>query len=120
MQVSKKKINRNLKRQIYNLLFQVIADIKDHNETEELLKDLLSDTEIDVVSRRLAIAYYLSKGRSYENIKTNLAVSSTTIASVSKSMKKKGFQLALKHIEAEEWAKNLTEKIGKIVKFSHK
>lgn len=120
MQVSKKKINRNLKRQIYSLLFQVIADVKNNQQMEELLKDLLSKTEIDVISRRLAIAYYLSRGRSYENIKTSLAVSSTTIASVSEQMKKKGFQLALKHIEAEEWAKNLTEKIGKIVKFNRK
>jgi len=120
MQVSKKKINQSLKKQIYNLLFQVIADIKNSQQIEELLKVLLSKTEIDVISRRLAIAYYLSLGRSYENIKNNLAVSSTTIANVSELMKKKGLQFALKHIEAEVWAKNLTEKIGKIIKFTHK
>jgi len=68
----------------------------------------------------LAIAYWLSQGRSYENIKTNLAVSSTTIAAVSALLKKRGLQLALKHIEAEEWAKNWVEKIGKIVRFTHK
>lgn len=119
-QISKKKINKNLERQIYNLLYQVIADIHNPKEVEEFLKDFLTETELEVIVKRLAVAYYLNQSRSYDNIKTNLAVSSTTIATINDQMKKKGFQLALKKIQAEEWASRWAEKIGKMMKFRRK
>ena len=58
----------------------------------------------------------LKKERSYENIKNNLKVSSATIASVQSMVGKPGFQLALKKIEAEEWASKWEEKIKKYIK----
>ena len=64
-----------------------------------------------VLAKRLAIAYWLKKGRSYQNIKNNLKVSSATIASVQSQMENPGFQLALKKIEADEWASNWSKKI---------
>jgi hypothetical protein len=59
----------------------------------------------------LAISYWLRKGRSYENIRANLKVSSATIACVVEMMKKRGFGEALEVLEAEEWAKVWSEKI---------
>lgn len=68
------------------------------------------------MSKRLAVAYWLKKGRSYENIKQNLKVSSATIASVQENFKKGGFQIVLKKLEAEEWANKWSVKIKKFVK----
>lgn len=112
MQISKKRLNQNLKNQIYKLLYQVITDIQNPDEAHILLESFLSKNELEVIARRLGIAYFLDKGKSYANIKDNLAVSSTTIAAVAKDMKtKKGFKVALGKIRAEEWANKWSKKI---------
>jgi len=116
-QISKKKINKNLKKQIYNLFYQLITDIRNLNEAEIFLRDFLTENELEVLAKRLAIIYYLSQNRSYGEIKKTLAVSSTTISSVNRLIKKEGIQLALKKIQAEEWATKWTQKISKIMKF---
>lgn len=120
MRTSKKKINKNLARQIYRLLYQVIADTHNPKEVEEFFKDFLSETELEILAKRLAIAYWLNKSRNYENIKTNLSVSSTTIATVVQQMKKPGFKKALEKIHADEWATLWAKKIGKVMKFGRK
>ncbi|OGV89883.1 hypothetical protein A2Z41_00740 [Microgenomates group bacterium RBG_19FT_COMBO_39_10] len=114
MQVSKKKVNPNLKNQIYQLLYQVIADIRSKKEAEIFLNEGLTETELEIFAKRLGAAYYLNKGRSYANIKTNLRLSSATISSVAEQMKKgKGFETALQKINAEEWANKWAERISK-------
>jgi uncharacterized protein YerC len=113
MRTSEKKINPSLKRQIENVLSQTIADMRDIKETDEFLTDFLTDSEYEAFAKRLAIAYWLKKGRSYNNIKDNLKVSSATIASVQSMMEKNGFKLALKKVEAEEWATQWAERISK-------
>jgi uncharacterized protein YerC len=116
MRTSEKILNPSLKKQIDNVLSQTIADLKDISETKVFLSDFFNQSENDAFSKRLAIAYWLKKGRSYNNIKDNLKVSSATIASVQAMMDKPGFKLALKKIEAEEWANQWTEKIKKFVR----
>ena len=117
MRLSKKQINPNLKKQIHRLLFQSLADFHTTQEVEKFLKGFLTKTELDVLAKRLAVAYYLNKGRSYQNIKTNLAVSSATISSIAEQVKKgSGFEMALKKIKADEWADEWAKKIGKMVK----
>ncbi|MGB9706603.1 MAG: Trp family transcriptional regulator [Microgenomates group bacterium] len=119
-QVSKKKINKNLEKKIYNLLYQVIADISNPKEAEEFLKDFLTEIELEIIAKRLGVAYYLNQNRDYDVIKNDLAVSTTTIATIKNQIKKKGFQLALKKIQADEWATRWAQKISKIVKFHQK
>lgn len=116
MRVSAQKLNDSLKRQIGKTLVQVFADIKSAEEMEKFLEDFLTSGELEILSKRLAIAYWLKKGRSYDNIKQNLKVSSATIAAVQSSMDKAGFQKAIKMIEAEEWATQWAEKIKKFVR----
>jgi len=117
MQVSKRQINPNLKNQIYQLLFQVLADIRSKKEVETFLKEALTKTELEIFVKRLGAAYYLDKGRSYSNIKANLKLSSATISSVAEQMKKgRGFEIALSKIRAEEWASKWAEKISKRLK----
>ena len=82
MQVSKQKINTLLERQLYQMLFQLIADLKTPQEAEVVLRGTLSDTELITLTKRLAVAYWLTKGRSYSNIKDNLKVSSASISDI--------------------------------------
>jgi len=115
MQVSKQKLNKTIEKQIFAILHQLIGDIRTPQEAETLLGDLLSDTERQVVAKRLAIGIFLDKGRSYENIKNTLKVSSATIASVQDQMGNPGMQLALQKVKAEEWADEWAGKITSIV-----
>ena len=87
MQISKQKMNAGLEKQLYKTLWQLLADIKSPQEAEVLIGDLLSTTELATLVKRLAVAYWLSKKRSYENIKVNLKVSSATVAEVQKQLK---------------------------------
>jgi uncharacterized protein YerC len=115
MQVSKQKLNKTIEKQIFGIFYQLLADIKSPTEGQILMHDLLSETERQVVAKRLAIALFLDKGRSYENIKTTLKVSSATIASVQDQMGNPGIQLALNKIKAEEWADEWAGKISSIM-----
>ena len=94
----------------------MVADLKDENEVETFLTDFFNESELETFVKRLAVAYWLKKGRSYSNIKDNLKVSSATIASIHESLKKPGVALAIKKLEADEWANVWSEKIRKFVK----
>lgn len=114
MRVSNNKINSNLKKQIIEMFAQTISDLKDSNEAKSFLKDFFTPSELESFSKRLAVSYWLNKKRTYENIKNNLKVSSATVAEMSETTKKEGIKLALKKIEAEEWASKWAGKIKKI------
>ena len=115
MQISKKSVDKKLEKKIFRSLYQVLADLKNPNDVESFLSDVLSETEKTVLAKRLAIAWYLGKNKSYEVIRQDLKVSSATIASVQKWLEEggDGLGLAIKAIEADEWAGELALKIGK-------
>ena len=115
MQVSKKKLNSNIKKQIDEIFLKLIVDTDSVNEAKTIFWDLLSETEQQAVVKRLAIAIFLDKGRSYENIKSFLKVSSATIASVNEKMGDPGMVLALQKVKAEEWADDWSKKISSLV-----
>lgn len=116
MRTSDQKVNSILKKQISQTFIQTILDLKDLKELETFFEDFFNDSEFETFIKRLAIAYWLKKGRSYSNIKENLKVSSATIASIQDQLEKPGFKLALKKMEAEEWANVWSEKIRKFIR----
>ncbi len=113
MRSSKNTLNTSLKKQVYGLLEQVIVDIKTSEDAKLFLSDFLKESEYEMLAKRIAIAYWLKKGRSYANIKQNLKVSSATIASVQQEIDKKGIQFAVKLMEADEWASKWADKFKK-------
>lgn len=114
MQVSKKKVNSQLDKQISSMWYQLIADIETPQEAELIVSSVLSETELIAVTKRLAVGYWLLKKRSYENIKQNLKVSSATIAAVGADLEKAGWKAAMKKVTAEEWATKMEERIKSI------
>jgi len=113
MQISKTKLNQQVEKQINEIFYQTMVDLKRKEDVKIFMRDFFTKTEHSVITKRLAIAMYLEKNRSYEQIKQALKVSSATIANVDKMMSKNsnGFVLALRRIEAEEWASKLAKKI---------
>lgn len=116
MRVSSNKMNSTLERRLASSFAQLIADIKTYEEADQFLKDFFTESEYETFTKRLAIAYYLKNKRSYENIKTNIKVSSATISSVSDMMNKKGFSGALEKVGVDQWAEEWALKIKNIIK----
>jgi len=109
-------MNPSLKRQLLRTFSQMVADLRGQKEIELFLSDFFDGQELEIYVKRLAIAYWLKKGRDEENISENLKATTDEIVLAKKSLKKEGIKLALKKIEAEEWANQWAEKIKKIAK----
>ncbi len=92
----------------------MIDDLSGPKEVEIFLTDFFDDQELEKYIKRMMVAYWLKKGRDSENIKRNLLATSKEITDAEKSLKKEGIKLALKKIEAEEWANVWAEKIKKL------
>lgn len=116
MQVSNRKLNTTLEKQVFSVFYQSLADLRTPEEVESVLTDLLTETERTAIAKRLAIATFLEKGRSYENIRETLKVSSATIAAVADQLGSPGYQLALTKIKAEQWAEEWAGKIAGLFK----
>lgn len=116
MRVSKDKVNQHLNAELFRSLHQLLADLKDPEEVKEVLSSFLSPSEHTTIAKRVAIAYWLDKGRGYDNIKNNLKVSSATIASVQSTLEKTGVKAALQRMKAEEWANVWAARIKKLVR----
>lgn len=116
MRISKQTLNDSIKKELYNTFAQAVTDLRNREETLQFLSDFFTESEMEAFAKRLAVAYWLKKKRTYQNIKDNLKVSSATVASTEKEMKKEGYQLILKKIEAEEWANIWTERIKRFKK----
>lgn len=111
MQLSQNPINKNLEKQLDQMFFQTLAEIDSPEDLKMVLSDVLTEGEKIAVLKRLGIALYLDKGRSYEDVKNNIKVSSATIATVAENLGNSGWQEIIKRIKAEEWASDWTDKI---------
>jgi uncharacterized protein YerC len=109
-------MNSSLKRQLVRTFIQMLDDLKDKKEMEKFLTDFFTDSEFEKYTKRLAIVYWLKKGRDVENIERNLMATSSEIDEARDLLKKDGVKLAIKKIEAEEWANVWAERIKKVVR----
>lgn len=107
-------MNPLLKKQLLKTFSQMIDDLDGLGEIEMFLKDFFDDAELEKYIKRIAVAYWLKKGRDEENIKINLLVNLKEITEAKKLLKKNGVKLALKKIEADEWANVWAKRIKKL------
>jgi uncharacterized protein YerC len=89
-QVSKYPISKEVEGRIFEVLTEVIADLKQSLEINEFLEDFLSPVEKIMLAKRLSIAVLLAKGYDYRQIQKILHVTPPTIASVNLSLKYTG------------------------------
>lgn len=111
VQISLQKLSRFSQQQIENQFFTLIADLSSPQEVRQWLRDFMTETEISVFAKRLAIAQLLDQGKSYQEIKDQLKVSSATISSISELVAKPGQKLAQKKLKLDQWAEQLVKKI---------
>jgi len=65
-----------------DLLWTSIAELKTREEVKNFFKDLLSESEAIMLSRRLMVALYLLQDKSYGEINRLMSISEATIAKV--------------------------------------
>ena len=119
MRLSHDALSTEIDEEIARLFVQVASDVRSPEDMDVLLRDLLAETERLAIAKRLAIALFLTEGKSYDQIKKLLKVSSATVAKVQEMLDTPGMKLALRKIHddqwASQWAKKLSGAVEKLV-----
>jgi len=82
VKVNPRKINNPDRMKYLDLLWTSIAAFKSRDEVKNFFKDLLSESESIMLSRRIMIAKYLLEGLTYDEIKGRIRVGDGNIAKV--------------------------------------
>jgi len=72
------------KKKYLGEFYTMVSLLRTREEVKRFLKDILTLSETVMISRRIQIAKFLLKGKTYEEIMKNLKVSAATIAQVEK------------------------------------
>lgn len=115
--VSRRILNKDLEKRIFELFIKTIMKLEKQDEVENFLEDLLSPTEKIMLVKRLAIAIFLTKGYTYDDIDDTLKVSRPTIMNVSYWLKhgKTGYQKVVERIIKNQKREELIDKIEEIL-----
>ena len=91
---------KKLNNKDLNKLYDAIISLNTIEECKDLLRDLLTKTEINEAAMRWKVARLLSEGSTYIEIEKITGLSSTTVARVHKWLKKGkgGYSEMLKNI----------------------
>ncbi len=108
---TKKTPTRAVYKQFLEAFYQVVSDLRTQKEVKIFSLDFFTDSEREMFAKRLAIAHFLTEGKSYDEIRKTLKVSSATISSVADSLSSKGMSLALEKIQIEAWAEKWAKRV---------
>jgi len=75
-------LTESQKKKYLGEFYSVVALLKTRDEAKRFFKDLLTLSEVVMISRRIQVATMLMEGRTYEEIKKELKVGTTTISQV--------------------------------------
>lgn len=81
-QISKYPISKQIADRIFEIFLNTLVNIKNKEDADEFISDLLTPTEKIMLAKRLAIAFLLEKNYDYRSIQKLIRVSTGTIASV--------------------------------------
>ena len=82
VKINPRKINHIDRMKYLDLLWTSITSLKSREETKNFFKDLLSESESIMLSRRIMIAKCLLENMSYEEIRARMGVGNDNIAKV--------------------------------------
>jgi TrpR-related protein YerC/YecD len=86
----KSKLSLEEREQLLVYFFEALAVIKNSTEAAKVFSDILSDQELDMLAKRLAIARELLNGRNYQDISRDLKVGMNTIARINAWIRESG------------------------------
>ncbi|PIR79923.1 MAG: hypothetical protein COU25_02920 [Candidatus Levybacteria bacterium CG10_big_fil_rev_8_21_14_0_10_35_13] len=116
--VSKRLLDKNLENRIFEVFIKTIVDLKNPNDVQNFINDLLSPVERIMLVKRLAIAILLTKGYTYQMIDDTLKVSHPTIMKVSLELKygiNNGYKRVVDNFLEHEKREELIDKIEELL-----
>jgi uncharacterized protein YerC len=117
MQTSSKDLTKKQQQQIIERFITLITDLRSPQEARAFFESFLTDTEQLVFAKRLAIMWLLEQGKSYDEIRQELHVSSATISSIAGQMNKLGSKMSVEKLRVDEWADKVAKKISRFLPF---
>lgn len=117
MKISRRYLNKDLENHIFDLFLKAIVNIRNKEDAENFIEDLLYPTERIMLIKRLAIAILLVKGFTYDAIDDALKVSRSTIMNVSIWLKhgKKGYRDVINKIIEGQKREEFMDKIEELL-----
>ena len=82
--MSRIKVKRNPEM---DALFQAILTLKDLDECYAFFSDLLTVQEVGAIAQRMQVARMLAEGNTYESIRRQVPVSSSTITRINTELR---------------------------------
>lgn len=81
-------------------LFQAILTLKDMDECYSFFSDLLTVQEVGAIAQRMQVARMLAEGNTYESIRRQVPVSSSTITRINTELRygSGGYQMVLQRL----------------------
>ena len=100
--VDSRKVSSQDRMKYLDLLWTSIAELKSREEVKNFFKDLLSESEAIMLSRRITIAKLLLEDKSYDEISELIGASKATIANVHNWLVSgfKGYENAIKKFKS--------------------
>lgn len=115
-QISKYPISKNIADRIFELFLSTFTHLKNKQEADQFISDLLTPTEKIMLSKRLAISFLLERNYDYRTIQETLKVSTGTITSVNMARKlgSEGYKKVISKIMKKEALVKILE--GSVIK----
>jgi uncharacterized protein YerC len=111
MQISAKNLTGTTEVDILNQLYRLLADLRSPQEVQAFISSFMTETERLVFAKRLAVAWLLEQGFSYEEIGKQLNVSSATISSAAVLRHKPEMKGAYRKLFLATWTRVMFRKL---------
>jgi uncharacterized protein YerC len=121
-QISKRIIRPEIEKRLSALFQETLSGLRNKNEAQLFVEDVLTRTEKVMLAKRVAIAVLLEKNFDYRSIRDLLKVSSSTISTVKEQFQRDGGgykSIVQRLARAESW-KELAEFADSILSYRHR
>lgn len=107
------RLSKSEQQRLLIALCQAVSSVKNSNEAAQVLTDLLTPSEIEMVAKRLEIAKLLIQGKTYDQIRAKINAGYSTIGRINTwlNLAGEGFKIAVSRIKKEERQPSFEEKI---------
>lgn len=107
------RLSKPEKQRLLIALCQAVSSVKDSKEAAQVLTDLLTPSEIEMVAKRLEIAKLLMQGKTYDQIRTKINAGYSTIGRINTwlNLAGEGFKIAVFRMKKEERQPTMEEKL---------
>lgn len=107
------RLSKSEKQRLLIALCQAVSSIKDSKEAAQVLTDLLTPSEIEMVAKRLEIAKLLIQGKTYDQVRTKVNAGYSTIGRINTwlNLAGEGFKIAVSRMKKEEKQPTMDEKL---------